>query len=55
MTPNPKTVATTALAQEAVKHMQARKITCLFAVDPAAPDRVRGIIHIHDCLRAGVV
>ncbi len=55
MTPNPKTVATTALAQEAVKHMQARKITCLFAVDPKSPERVRGIIHIHDCLRAGVV
>ena len=39
----------------ALGKMQARKITCLFAVDPAAPDRVRGIIHIHDCLRAGVV
>ena len=55
MTANPKTVATSALAQEAVAEMEVRKITCLFAVDPDTPDRARGIIHIHDCLRAGVV
>ena len=45
-------VGTTALAQEAVKHMQARKITCLFAFEEDG--RPAGILHIHDCLRAGV-
>jgi len=32
-----------------------RKVTCLLVVDPAHPHQVAGIIHIHDCLRAGVV
>jgi arabinose-5-phosphate isomerase len=35
--------------------MNDRKITCLFVVDPAQPGQVQGILHIHDCLRAGVV
>ena len=34
--------------------MNARKITTLFAVDPEAPGRPAGILHIHDLLRAGV-
>lgn len=53
MTRAPKTIAPDALAQEAVAIMQARKITCLFVLptEPAAP---AGILHIHDCLRAGV-
>ena len=55
MTPGPRTVATTALAEEAVRIMQEKSITCLFAVTPEAPDRAAGLIHIHDCLRAGVV
>lgn len=53
MTRAPKTIAPDALAQEAVAQMQDRKITCLFST---APDgKVLGLIHIHDCLRAGVV
>jgi arabinose-5-phosphate isomerase len=35
--------------------MNKRKITCLFALDPANPGRVAGVLHIHDCLRAGIV
>jgi arabinose-5-phosphate isomerase len=35
--------------------MNARKITTLFAVDAAAPAVPVGILHVHDCLRAGVV
>jgi arabinose-5-phosphate isomerase len=35
--------------------MNARKITTLFATDPADPGRPKGILHVHDCLRAGVV
>jgi len=54
MTAGPRTIATTALASEALGVMNARKITTLFATDPAAPERPAGILHVHDCLRAGV-
>lgn len=54
MTRAPRTIATTALASEALGVMNSRKITTLFATDPAAPERPAGILHIHDCLRAGV-
>lgn len=53
MTHNPTVVQTTALAEKAVAIMNDRKITCLFAVDDH--QTVAGILHIHDCLRAGVV
>ena len=52
MTRAPRVIAPTALAEAALAEMQARKITCLFAVEDGTP---RGIIHIHDCLRAGMV
>jgi arabinose-5-phosphate isomerase len=55
MTPNPRTIGPDALAEEAVAVMNECKITCLFVVDPAGSGRVVGILHIHDCLRAGVV
>ena len=35
--------------------MNKRKITTLFAAAPEAPGRPAGILHVHDCLRAGVV
>lgn len=55
MTSGPKTIATDALAEEAVRIMQDKQITCLFAVSPDRPDHAVGLITIHDCLRAGVV
>jgi arabinose-5-phosphate isomerase len=55
MTPKPTTMAPDALAEEAVALMNAKTITCLFAVDPADEGKVCGILHIHDCLRAGIV
>lgn len=55
MTRNPRTVAPDALAETAVALMNERKITCLFVLDPAQPGQALGIVHIHDCLRAGVV
>lgn len=55
MTKDPLTVAPKALAEEAVALMNQRKITCLFAVDPGDDGRVAGVLHIHDCLRAGIV
>ena len=55
MTREPRTIGAGALASEALGIMNAAKITTLFAVDPDAPGRVEGILHVHDCLRAGVV
>jgi arabinose-5-phosphate isomerase len=55
MTANPTTLLPGALAEEAVAVMNARSITCLFALDPDGSGQVQGILHIHDCLRAGVV
>ena len=52
MTRAPRTIAPGALAEAALAQMQDRKITCLFAVEDGAP---QGILHIHDCLRAGMV
>lgn len=55
MTAAPRTIDPGALAEKGVAVMNDRKITCLFAVDPAGDGRPMGILHIHDCLRAGVV
>lgn len=55
MTKSPSTIGPTALAEEAVNIMQGCKITCLFVVDPEGSRKVAGIIHIHDCLRAGII
>jgi len=55
MTKSPTTIGTAALAEEAVNVMQTQKITCLFVVDPDGSRNVTGIIHIHDCLRAGII
>lgn len=54
MTRNPVTIEATALAEKAVGLMNARKITCLLVIDPAAPDIPAGLLHIHDCLRVGL-
>ena len=53
MTRNPKTVAPDVLAAEAVNTMNntGKGITQLFVVEDGKPV---GIIHLHDCLRAGV-
>ena len=52
MTANPKTIRPQALAAEALGLMNANNITSLFVVEDGQP---RGILHVHDCLRAGVV
>jgi len=54
MTAAPRTIGPRQLAVEAVALMNERKITCLFVVDPARARRAVGILHIHDCLRAGI-
>lgn len=55
MTKAPRTIGTNALAEEAVNVMNTSNITCLFVVDPDGSRKVAGILHIHDCLRAGIV
>lgn len=53
MTADPKTTFPHVLAAEAVGIMNAKNITCLFALND---DRtIAGVIKIHDCLRAGVI
>ena len=51
MTRAPKTIGVDALASEAVGLMNSNAITNLFVVEDGRPV---GILHIHDCLRAGV-
>lgn len=51
MTGSPKTIRLGALASEALGTMNDNTITALFVVDSGAPV---GILHIHDCLRAGI-
>ncbi|WP_421737328.1 KpsF/GutQ family sugar-phosphate isomerase [Caulobacter sp.] len=52
MTRAPLTIAPHALAAEALKIMNERRITVLFVVEG---DRPVGILHVHDLLRAGVI
>ena len=54
MTQNPRSIAPGALAESALALMNESQITCLFVVDPAGSGPM-GILHIHDCLRAGLV
>lgn len=56
MTERPRTIGPDVLAEEAVSSMTMTdpKITCLFVVAPDATGQVVGLIHIHDCLRAGL-
>jgi arabinose-5-phosphate isomerase len=52
MTRGPQTIAPGALAAEALKIMNDRRITVLFVVEQQRPV---GILHVHDLLRAGVI
>ncbi|MEM7508467.1 MAG: KpsF/GutQ family sugar-phosphate isomerase [Pseudomonadota bacterium] len=55
-TPDPRTIHPDALAQEALAVMNApdARITTLFVLDEAVGRKPLGILHVHDCLRAGV-
>jgi len=52
MTPNPRTVEPKMRAMEALAEMNDRKITTLIVCDEAK--KPLGILHVHDCLRAGI-
>jgi arabinose-5-phosphate isomerase len=51
MTTHPRSIRPDALAAEALGVMNQRKITSLFVLEEGRPI---GILHIHDCLRAGI-
>ena len=53
MTKNPITIIESTLAIEAVALMNKKSITNLFVLDELK--KVKGILHLHDCLRAGIV
>ena len=53
MTKEPKTISPDALAATAVNQMENHGIVALPVVD--AERRLVGIVHLHDCMRAGVV
>lgn len=51
MTKNPVTTTPTTLAAEAIAIMNKKNITSLFVLDA---EKIVGILHLHDCLRAGI-
>ena len=53
MSPHPKVISRTALAAEAVGLMERHSITVLIVTD--VEQRVEGVVHLHDLLKAGVV
>jgi len=55
MTRNPKRIEADALAAQAVQRMEEHAITALFVFDHDGDKTPRGVIHLHDLLRAGVV
>jgi len=55
MTPSPKTIRPGALAAEALAIMNESTITSLFVADSGGErEPAIGIVHVHDCLRAGL-
>ncbi len=55
MTKNPKWIEKDELAARAVQRMEEYSITSLFVFEKAGDKIPRGIIHLHDLLKAGVV
>jgi arabinose-5-phosphate isomerase len=51
MTKDPITTTPTKLAAEAIAIMNKKNITSLFVLDA---EKIVGILHLHDCLRAGI-
>ena len=54
MTPNPKRINADALAARALQVMEKHAITSLFVFENDREDQVKGIVHMHDLLRAGI-
>ncbi len=54
MTPDPKRLASSDLAASALRKMEQFSITSLFVFDDHSPEKLVGIVHIHDLLKAGI-
>lgn len=54
MTANPRLIVKNAIAQEAVARMNQYSITSFFVTDVENSLKPIGILHVHDCLRAGL-
>jgi arabinose-5-phosphate isomerase len=54
MSKNPKRIRSSDLAASALRRMEEHAITSLFVFDPEGGDRLVGIVHIHDLLKAGL-
>ncbi len=54
MTKDPTTIVADELAVVALRTMNERAVTALFVLGEGRPAVPQGIIHIHDCLRAGI-
>jgi arabinose-5-phosphate isomerase len=52
LTPNPKTIAFDAMAVDALAQMRESSITQLLVLEG---DQYRGVVHLHDLLREGLV
>jgi arabinose-5-phosphate isomerase len=55
MTTSPKTISKKELAAKALQVMEQFSITSLFILSEAEFQKVEGIVHLHDILRAGIV
>ena len=55
MSGGPKTVTASAIAESALKLMEEHSITSLFVCEDECPEKVAGIVHLHDLIRAGVI
>lgn len=53
MTAGPKRLLSSELAAGALRKMETFSITTLFVFDAQAPQRLAGIVHVHDLLKAG--
>ena len=52
MSSKPQFVTTSSSALEAVNVMQKLKITTIFVLEDNKP---QGVVHIHDCFKAGLI
>lgn len=54
MTRNPKRLSSSEIAASALRKMEEFSITSLFVFDEDDPEKLVGIVHVHDLLKAGV-
>jgi arabinose-5-phosphate isomerase len=55
MTTSPKLVDAGALATRAALLMEQHSISVVLVYEPPAQDRIVGVVHLHDLLKAGII